>query len=565
MINITHNGKPIQIDGQESIAKNKFRVLLVYPNLPLMLVPPLAIGLFTRILKDYGYEVELFDTTSYIAEENSSPSNRVKYLQARKFDYKHDLGVAIKDNLLGDFREKVLEYKPHAMIASVVEDAFPKMIRMLKCVKDLNVPHIVGGVFPTAAPEKCIEFDEVNMIGQGEGEKTIIDFTEAVRLGLSMTNILGTWNKDESGKIHKNPQNGLIDIDISKPDFSLFDGERFFRPMGGRIFKTIPVESYRGCPYKCTFCNSPMQVSFSKNTGQGGFLRRKSMPVLRDELKELIDIYNPEFLYFIDDSFLARPPKEVEDFCEMYREFSLPFWFNTRPEACEPHILKWLKEIGCYRVSFGIECGNEQFRKKILKRYVSNDKLVKHFNIIAESGIAFSANLIIGFPGETRSLIMETVDLVRRIYGYDTITVSMFTPYNGTELRKVAVNNGWLDDDAITIHTTSQSMLSMPEPYVSKEDLDGLMRVVPLYCYFPKSEWPELKIAETNDDEGNMVLKHYSEIYNDKFLKESQDDNKDYITIDGATGCKSNPKDSFRISTSRLSAADIEMLTVKSY
>ncbi len=31
----------------------------------------------------------------------------------------------------------------------------------------------------------------------------------------------------------------------SIPDYSLFDPKRFYRPMGGRIFKTIPIETCR--------------------------------------------------------------------------------------------------------------------------------------------------------------------------------------------------------------------------------------------------------------------------------------------------------------------------------
>jgi len=42
-----------------------FKVLIVYPNLPLMLVPSIAIAIFTRIFKDKGYQVELFETTHY--------------------------------------------------------------------------------------------------------------------------------------------------------------------------------------------------------------------------------------------------------------------------------------------------------------------------------------------------------------------------------------------------------------------------------------------------------------------------------------------------------------------
>ena len=542
--------------------KNDFKVLIVYPNLAMMLVPSIAIALFTRIFKQEGYHIDLFDTTHYVSEENSSPRNRVKYLQARNFSEKDDLKVKIKTDLLGDFRKKVMEFKPDLMIFSVVEDAFLQALKMLQAVADMDIPHLMGGIFPTAAPDLCMSFPDIKMIGLGDGEKIVVDVAEAVRLGKSLSNIYGTYYKDINGEIHKNKQGGLVNIDNICPDFSLFEEARFYRPMGGRIFKTIPVETYRGCPYNCTYCNSPMQKEFAKRHGLGSFLRRKSLFSLEHELRKLIDLYRPEFFYFIDDSFLARPQQETDEFCTMYKKFGLPFWFNTRPENCTADNLEKLKEIGCYRISFGIECGNEEYRIKVLKRNISNSSLIEKFKIIAESGIPFSINLIIGFPGETRELIMDTVEFVRSVYGYDTLTVSMFTPYHGTALREVAIKNGWLDSLSITKHTTSRSMLKMPHPYVDADELDGLMRVIPLYCYFPKNEWENIRRAETDDPEGNEAFNYYANIYKDKFLKQTQDEKKS-IEIDGPGGCRANPKDSFKITPSRLSEEEIKILTIK--
>ena len=142
--------------------------------------------------------------------------------------------------------------------------------------------------------------------------------------------------------------------------------------------------------------------------------------------------------------------------------------------------IKRLKDIGAYRISFGIESGNEQYREKVLRRKGSNDRLKKLFDMVAESGVPFSLNLIIGLPGETRELIMDTVHFTKALSGYDSVTVSIFTPYNGVVLRDVAVNNGWLDPNYISKHTTSSSALRMPPPFVSSTDIDSLMRGVPL-------------------------------------------------------------------------------------
>jgi len=537
----------------------EFKVLLVYPNLAMMLIPPISIALFTRILKDKNYQIDLFDSTHYLSAETSSPENRVKYLQAREF-HNEQLGVDIRFDLLGDFLAKVEEFQPDFMIFSVVEDSWLQCSRMLEVIQDLKIPHIVGGVFPTAAPEVVLNSGLVEHVAIGEGEEVIVEAAEAIRTGSGIKDVKNICWIDEEGNMVKNPVRPLVDINRVVPDYSLFAESRFFRPMGGRIFKTIPVETYRGCPFTCTYCNSPMHKDFSKANSLGSFLRRKKMNLLAEELRLYQQRYQPEFFYFVDDSFLARPEKEIYDFCDMYQEFRLPFWFNTRPDHCKLEILQALKEVGGYRISFGIECGNEDFRKRVLTRNVSNRQLIDQFDVISESGIAFSVNLIIGFPGETRELVMDTVEFVRSIGGYDALTVSIFTPYHGTVLRDVAVKNGWLDGSTITQHTTSSSLLQMPSPYLSSKDIDGLVRVLPLYCYFPKTEWKKLREAEEFTEKGNAIFEEYAEVYRRNFLQEDQD--KPKVWLDHTTGCKSNPKDRFLVSPSRMPEEILASLTI---
>ena len=72
------------------------------------------------------------------------------------------------------------------------------------------------------------------------------------------------------------------------PDFSLFDKRRFTRPLGMQIWNAIPIETFRGCPYTCTFCNSPAQALIAEGKGQGDYRRRKSMPTLKKKLPHFL-------------------------------------------------------------------------------------------------------------------------------------------------------------------------------------------------------------------------------------------------------------------------------------
>ena len=207
--------------------------------------------------------------------------------------------------MLDDFRTKVLAFQPDLMVFSIVEDTFLQACSMLTAVDDKEIPHLIGGVFPTMAPDVCITSDAVRMIGLGEGEKSVIEVCEAVRQNGSLERIPGTWFKNENGEIAKNPQPPLTDINNVIPDFSLFDESRFVRPMGGRIFKMIPVESYRGCPYACTYCNSPAQRAFSSVNNLGNFMRRKTIQNLRDELA-FHRAFRTKYPKKLRDTFLIR-------------------------------------------------------------------------------------------------------------------------------------------------------------------------------------------------------------------------------------------------------------------
>ena len=243
---------------------------------------------------------DLYDKNEYELETWYDNYKEKYYSIIRKFDVKKDLNIELKKDMLGDFRSKVLDFKPDIMLFSIVEDTFFQALTMLDAVADLNTKHLLGGVFPTMVPEVAIQTEGVNMIGLGEGEEAILKVSEAIRTNKRLDNIPSTWFKKPNGEIIRNPQAPLVELDNIVPDFSLFDESRFNRPMGGQVFRMIPAESYRGCPYSCTYCNSPSQRLFAKNTSQGNFLRRTRIQKLRDHLAELQDNYAPEFFFFVD-------------------------------------------------------------------------------------------------------------------------------------------------------------------------------------------------------------------------------------------------------------------------
>ena len=205
----------------------------------------------------------------------------------------------------------------------------------------------------------------------------------------------------------------------------------------------------------------------------------------------------------------------------MYSEFKIPFWFNTRPESVTAENLKQFIEIGLDRLSVGLEHGNFDFRKNVLKRNPSNETLLEHLEIIENSGVSYSINNIIGFPTETREMIFETIEFNRLIRGFDALTISIFTPYHGTVLRELAVKENYYDTESLTTHTTSSSLLNMP--HLTSEQIDGIFRTFLMYVRFEKELWPEIGRAEHFTSEGNKIWKQLFDLYQERFYQTDQD------------------------------------------
>jgi radical SAM superfamily enzyme YgiQ (UPF0313 family) len=221
----------------------------------------------------------------------------------------------------------------------------------------------------------------------------------------------------------------------------------------------------------------------------------------------LIGEFGIEYIFFITDTFLAMSEKEFDEFCEMYSEFKKPFFMHTRPETVTMRRAKKLKEVNCDRVNIGVEHGNHKFRADVVGRNYKNELAISAFDIMYDAGVSTVSNNILGYPDETRELIFDTIELVRRLKCTD-INAFTFTPYHGTVLRQVCEQKKYLDKNVIADGLyIKDSLLKMPT--ISKEEIKGLMKTFVLYARLPRSFFKEISIAEKESEEG---LNKYNEL-----------------------------------------------------
>ena len=492
-----------------------FRVLLVYPNYSMVNLLPTNIGILTACLKQNGFIVDLFDTTFYRTAEKTLDEVRVDNLQVRKFDLA-EFGVKFKTtDIIDDFRAKVQEFKPDLIAVTCVEDTWPQAKQLIGSVSDHPATVIAGGVFPTLVPDIPIADPNVDMICVGEGEHVIIEVATKLMNGEDHYKIPNLWIKKD-GKIIKNALRPPVDMDdVPFGDFSLFEDERFFRPMQGKVVRMLPIETDRGCPYTCRFCEAPALVElYKQNTGQMYF-RRKKWSTVRKEIDLYREKYNAEYIYFNAETFLAMSRSEFDEFTEMYDDIRLPFWMQTRVETLTEYHIEALERVGCNRISIGLEHGNEEFRKKIVGKGFTNKSITDLFEILDRYSVPITVNNIMGFPDETRELIFDSIEL-NRLIGTDSVNAYIFQPYRGSAMFDDALSRGYIQEDSSTNSPILGSVLTMPT--ITKDELLGLVRTFSLYVKFPREEWPDIAIAEKFTPEGDAMFAKLSERYYERFF-----------------------------------------------
>lgn len=498
----------------------RFKVLFIYTNPRTMSLVPPVIPLFYRILSDNGFEMRLFDTSFYDTSFQYVNADNYKEKILGVKPYQKELSEKIGKlhdgkNLISDLLKEVQAFSPDIIMTTATESSFLYTVDLLKEIKLFNIPTILGGVFATFASDLAISFDEIDMLCVGEGEEMIVELCKRLRDGRDLSGIPNLWVK-KNGSIIKNPLSPPIDINKNPlVDMSIFEPRRFYRAMAGKVYRMFPVETHRGCPHVCAFCNSPLQNKLYWEKTKTRYFRDKSIKLVMDEIYYYYNKCQAEYLFFWADNFMAYSDGEIDEFCEAYSEIKLPFYVQTHPHQLSEYKIKKLKKVGLHRVDIGIEHGNEEFREKVVNRFYSNEKIIEGSKLLHKYDIPFSANNICGFPTETPELVMDTVRL-NRLLKPDNSSCSIFTPFHGTPLRELSVKLGYLKNPNIIAPTnTETSILDMPQ--FTKDQITGKSRTFNLYVKFPEYRWKEIEKAEAITPEGDKVWKELREEYVEKF------------------------------------------------
>lgn len=450
------------------------KVLFVYPNREGYPIIPIAFSLLSAILKREGHQVDFFDITFMVENRDYKARASIKSVQDIN-DVDKYWGHRAGFNINQELDKKIQVFNPDLVAFTIVENNYGCARELFKVVKATkNVPVLVGGMFPTVAPQFFLKDQNVNLICLGEGECTMVELTKRIDAGKNFLEIPNCITKLENGQTSRGPTAPYYRWDPHDiQDWTIFDPRHLHKPFMGKMHKTGYFEMSRGCLFKCTYCNNLGMQQLSKAWGiEEKYNRDKPLPLVMDEISRLKKEYGLELIFFNDENFLQIPHARLVEFCNLYKDqIGLPFFIQTTAQTLkrEDHV-KLLKEAGCITVGVGVEHGNYQLRSKMLNKNTPDEEIEGAIANCNKYDLRTTAFVMVGIPGETKETLTETIEFCKKIKS-PSITLSIFAPYHGTPLRDYCVKQGYIEDRYYEeIGLNFRSVLNMPQ--LSSDELE---------------------------------------------------------------------------------------------
>jgi len=233
--------------------------------------------------------------------------------------------------------------KAPAVGISCMSDCPPDALKAVEIARaeGFRGPVVVGGPGATSCVDEIVSgWPGVECVVVGEGEDVALDVFSGPLAEKSLSGIAGIRTR---GMARSSSRERIKDLDALylQPRY-----DRFLDSYGD----VVPIETSRGCPYACTFCDASALWS-------GKRVRRSLESVLR-EVTHHVELGYRRF-HFLDDTLTASRSYALR-LCEGLAELPVTWHCSVRAEHLQPLLTDSLVDAGCVSVFVGIESGAEE-------------------------------------------------------------------------------------------------------------------------------------------------------------------------------------------------------------
>lgn len=297
-------------------------------------------------------------------------------------------------------------------------------------------PIVFGGPHVAAAPERAIAEWSIDAVVEGEGEGALVDLIECAEPGRFARTDVRNCTFKVDGIVVRNPVRPLIaDLD----ELPWADKQGFYDTVPA-FEHELYIVSRRGCPFRCSFCE---YSTFPRQYPGEKPVRRRSIEHLIGELRYWKARGHVRKVFFWDAIF-TLDPKWMAEFAAAYkREIGIPFECYTHPQTMSRDMAHWLAEAGCIMVRVGVQSVNSDTLASV-DRKGDREKVIQTLHHLAEFGVPYSVDHIIGLPGEGAADQLDALRFYAEVQPKRIVTHWM-TYFPGTTALDHARERGILD------------------------------------------------------------------------------------------------------------------------
>jgi len=350
--------------------------------------------------------------------------------------------------------KKIRQTSPDVVgISNQFSAQIENVIYLANLIKKINqkIIVVVGGPHISIAGKKLIsENKNIDFGVIGEGEYIFLKLIKSLEADLPFSNISSLIFRNAQGQTIANPFGGFIQNldDLPLPAYNLIDMPKYFQLLS-QGFKTRPnttprsisMITSRGCPYNCIFCSIHLHM--------GKRFRAHSPTYVIEHIKHLVEKYQISHISFEDDNFTLDVPR-CKKILQAIIDNQLPITWDTpngiRADNVDEELIALMKKSGCQELIFGIESGSQRVLDEIIDKKLKLSQALTAIKLCKKYKIKTKAFFVIGFPGETKKEIQQTIDLSLKLYKKYDVTSGLLlaTPLLGTRLHQICQTHNYL-------------------------------------------------------------------------------------------------------------------------
>ena len=440
--------------------KNVEACFKVTPS-PYMAQVPLGIVHLGSVLekKDYIESVECLD---YCIELENGPS----------YGSYENFIVSLASNYA--YAPDIIAY---SMNFSTQHDFFVRSEKILS-KKWPNAISVAGGTHSTNITAELLTTHSLDYVVRGEAEDSFAELLKLIAGGNTKEAlaIKGVYSKKvdfdkEPLKISDYP----ILENLPLPSWHLFDMSRYKKSMSELFLYDSPkyscsIMTSRGCPFHCTFCSS--------FTLHGRKMRYFGVEWVKRAVTELHASFQVSEFVIQDDMFTVHKDRTVKMLSEL-QSLNIPDMGLSVKNALSVNTLNEpvvdaLCKTGLETAYLAVESGSKHVNQNIMKKRVNLDTVPAVINMFRERDVPTVCFFILGFPGETKEMIFETIEFAKKIKS-DWCTFNAVKPLVGTPLYDEMLAEGYIDHTPEQWNQTAYGLREFDTKEISKEELNDLL------------------------------------------------------------------------------------------